>query len=356
MNNHSFEYVILGGGVAGLCAAKRLLELGIQPLVIEGGNYPSHKVCGEFISPSSLSILSKWDIHPLPIHEIQWSTPSHTLKIPLRKPAGSLSHISLDPELADQIRKQSALLWTEKKVTKITPACSEGFWHHLELSCGKNIRAKHLLIATGRLPNVLGKNHSPKYMGIKSHFSGLNLKSVLTMFSFPGAYLGIVPVENEKYNLACLAKIGWVEKFPSLKDFMSNLLRLHPSLTEIMSEGSMLFENWMEAKIPEFGNRSTPHWHQTYWIGDAAQTIPPASGNGLSLAIASGYFAAEFAARNQPMQFKEFWRKRCAQPMFFGKGLHHLFLNSTWSSLAMGLNSFLPSLSTKIFEWSRNRD
>jgi flavin-dependent dehydrogenase len=50
------DYVILGGGVAGLCAARRLIELGIQPLVIEAGSYPSHKVCGEFISSSGVAL------------------------------------------------------------------------------------------------------------------------------------------------------------------------------------------------------------------------------------------------------------------------------------------------------------
>lgn len=105
-----YEYVILGGGLAGLCAAKRLLELGARPLVIEAGGYPSHKVCGEFLSPSSLPILKKWNIHPIPINQASLHTCSRSLKLTFSNPAGSLSHLTLDPQLAEQISQQGALL------------------------------------------------------------------------------------------------------------------------------------------------------------------------------------------------------------------------------------------------------
>jgi flavin-dependent dehydrogenase len=38
------DYVIVGGGIAGLCAANQLCDQGITPLVIESGDYPSHKI------------------------------------------------------------------------------------------------------------------------------------------------------------------------------------------------------------------------------------------------------------------------------------------------------------------------
>jgi menaquinone-9 beta-reductase len=348
------DYVILGGGVAGLCAARRLIELGIQPLVIEAGSYPSHKVCGEFISSSGVAILKKWDIHPLPIHQARWHSSSQTLNFTFPIPAGSLSHITLDPQLADQILNQGGKLLTKTRVQDLSPSFSLKESHTLQLSSGETIFAKHLLIAAGRLPHFSGPSPRKRYMGFKAHFTGLELQSTLHMFSFPGAYLGIAPIENGNANLACLAKMENVEKAFSHQHYMQNLLDAHPLLSRLLASGHNLFEEWMEAYVPEFGLRSPPDWPRTYWIGDATHTIPPASGNGLSLALASGYLAAEFAVRDDFVGFKKAWHQRSSSQILFGKGMHRLFLNPFLGNTAMQLGRWFPSLAQKLFLLTRD--
>jgi flavin-dependent dehydrogenase len=351
---NTFDYVILGGGIAGLCAAKRLLELGIQPLVIEAGSYPAHKVCGEFLSPSSLNILRKWGLQPIPIYQAQFHTASRHLQMNFQSPAGSLSHLTLDSELAAQLTRQGATLLTQTKVIDLIHAQPGGF-HYLSLSSGEKIKAKHLLIATGRLPHSHSpsQSFSPRYKGFKAHFSGVELNSTLYMFSYSGAYLGLTPVENGHANLACLAKIEQVQPFSSSQHFMQHLISSHPLLSQLLAPGQNLFEDWMETNVPEFGLRSTPQWSRTYWIGDAAGTIPPASGNGLSLAITSGYLAAEFAKREDPIGFQQAWRNCCSSPIRWGKGLHRLFLNPSLGSQAIRLSRWFPFLAQQAFDLTR---
>ena len=352
---NKFDYVILGGGIAGLCAAKRLLELGIQPLVIEAGNYPSHKVCGEFLSPSSLPILKRWNIHPIPIFEAQLHTSSQNFHFIFPRSAGSLSHWTLDTQLADQVSLEGATLLTQTKVLSLSPPTAKGDNHHLVLSSGENIEAKHLLIASGRLPGSSLQSFTPRYIGFKAHFSGIELRSTLHMFSFKGAYLGIAPIENERANLACLANIERVKQ-ASPAQFMKSLIADHPFLHQLLASSHQLFDQWMEVFVPKFGLRFTPDWIQTYWIGDAAGTIPPASGNGLSLAITSGYLAAEFAARKDEFGFKRAWKKRCTSQIAFAKVLHRLFLNPTLANRALNLNHWLPCIAPWIFNATRDRE
>lgn len=354
MKTTSFEYVILGGGIAGLCAAKRLLELGVQPLVIEAGNYPSHKVCGEFISPSGVAILKKWDIHPVSINQMRLHTLSSTLNFSFPTPTGALSHYTLDTQLAGQIVQQGAILLTHTKVLELIPPSKKEEFHILRLSTEKIISAKHLLVATGRLPGIY--HHSPQlsYKGFKAHFGGIELHSTLEMFSFPGAYLGIAPIENGWANLACLAKIEKVQEAPSSQVFMQRLIETHPFLNQLLASSCNLFDSWMEATVPAFGLRSTPNWPRTYWIGDAASTIPPASGNGLSLALASGYLAAEFAIRNDAIGFKHVWRQRCVSQIRFGKGLHYLFLHPQLGNVAFRLTHRFPFLKEMAFSLTRD--
>ncbi len=353
MITKEYEYVILGGGVAGLCAARRLLELDLQPLVIEAGSYPCHKVCGEFISPSGVELLKKWKIDSIPIYHIHLHTASDTLNFTFPNSAGSLSHYTLDTQLADQIIQQGGSLFTNTKVLHLSPALKDGEFHTLQLSSGDIILAKQLLIAAGRLPGFY-QNSKPLYKGFKSHFTGVDLHSTLEMFSFPNAYLGIVPIENGRCNLACLAKIKKSQQLIHPKVFIQDLVEKHSRLKQLLASSQNVFSDWMEAYVPEFGLRSPPEWPRTYWIGDASGTIPPASGNGLSLALASGYLAAEFALKNDAKGFKRAWKQRCASQILYGKGLHYLFLHPFLGSQAIKLSREFPFLAQKFFSLTRD--
>ncbi len=348
------DYAILGGGFAGLCAAMRLLELGARPLIIEAGNYPCHKICGEFFSPSSLSALRGWGIHPLPIHQVYLHTFSDTFNFIFPSPAGSLSHLTFDLHLAKQVSERGATLLTQTKVQELQPASSIQKCHLIHLSSGEQVQAKHLLIAIGRLPLSSVVPPQMRYMGFKAHFAGLNLNSTLQMFCFQNAYLGLSPVEEGRVNLACLAKLEAVRKAESSQHFMQGLIESHPLLKKLLYSSENLFEGWMEALVPEFGLKITPDWPRTYCIGDAASTIPPACGNGLSLALASGYLAAEFAMRDDALGFKYAWHQRCKRQIFFGKFLHYFFLNPRIGQFAFRLGRFYPFLANQAFTLTRD--
>jgi 2-polyprenyl-6-methoxyphenol hydroxylase-like FAD-dependent oxidoreductase len=48
---------IIGGGLAGLTLGIALRKKEIPATVFEAGNYPRHRVCGEFVSGRGLEIL-----------------------------------------------------------------------------------------------------------------------------------------------------------------------------------------------------------------------------------------------------------------------------------------------------------
>lgn len=346
------KYAILGGGIAGLCAAIRLAELGEEPLLLEGGSYPAHKVCGEFLSPECLPFLDNWNLHPVPINQIVLRSKKSTTSFPFPSRAGGISHLLLDPSLADYAAKCGANIKTKTHVKSLHPKKNTGETHRIDFSSGESIEASHLLIATGRLSQNSSQTPSMSYMGFKAHFDHLPLEAnTIEMFSLPGAYLGVSPVEDHKYNVACLADMKQLKGCDPLQ-FLKNAISQHPQLHALISKGNQLFE-WMAAPTPSFGIKTTPAWPDVYFIGDAAVTIPPACGNGLSLAILGGRLAAEYAVRQQADEFKTMWAKRCSSQVFWAKILHRLMLNPSASAPMVKIAEYFPFVAKKIFDLTR---
>lgn len=347
------EFVILGGGLAGLSAAIRLAELGASPLLIEAGNYPSHKVCGEFLSPGSLFLLQQWGIHPTLIHQTHLHTPARSHIFHFPSPAGSLSHWQLDPALADLAIRKGAELLTSAKVLHLNPSTSSHGWHELTLLSGEKILARHLLVAAGRLPQFTSLPAAPRYIGIKAHFKGIDLKERLEMFSFPKAYIGLAPIEHNRCNIACLADAHSFQQANSAETFIDSLCQQHPLLKFYLSQGENLFTNWMQAMLPEFGIKQTPAWPNTYFIGDSAGTIPPASGNGLTMALIGGHMAADYAFKGQFQEFKKKWKRKFHSQILVGKLLHKLMFNPGYGKIFLKVNDFFPALSSLIYSLTR---
>ncbi|HRD56140.1 MAG TPA: NAD(P)/FAD-dependent oxidoreductase, partial [Parachlamydiaceae bacterium] len=301
------KFVIIGGGVAGLSAAIRLAELGQKPLIIESGNYPAHKICGEFLSPECMKQLNCWDIHPVFIKKTTLHTANHHLIFPFLVNAGSLSHLTLDPALVKYALSLGCQFKTDSQVHLFEQKKDSKSPHLIHLSNSETIEAENVILAAGKF-HTYSAAPIKCYMGFKSHFDNSDLKiDHLEMFSFPNAYLGVSPVEDNKANVACIAKISHMENI-NPQTFIQNLIAKNPYLNALLPVKNNLFKEWMTASIPDFGFKQTPDWQDCYFIGDAAMTIPPASGNGLSLAIFGGCLAAEHAVEQKYLEFKKIWK------------------------------------------------
>lgn len=352
--DHHHEYIIIGGGVAGLCAAIELCRLGIKPVVIEAGDYPAHKVCGEFISPESLSWLNRLEIHPIPIDDVQFYIEEKAINFHFPTHAGSLSHWILDPSLAERAKSLGAKIVTQTRVETFRPKADPSDLHVLELSTGEKLSASSIIVAAGRLGSMNMAPLECKYVGIKSHFGGIDLRNSLKMFGFEGAYLGLNSIEDGKANLACLASMKRFQKAGSVDQLMADLIAENAHLNGLLSSGTRLFDPWMSASIPYFGFKKNPCWNDSYFIGDAAFSIPPACGEGLSLAIASGMMAAQYAAVKDCDGFKKALHFWCKQPLRVAKILNYLLMRPRLAKMTLQGCRFCPSFTHWLFKASRH--
>jgi flavin-dependent dehydrogenase len=343
--------VIIGGGIAGLAAAIRLTELGIEPLIIEAGSYPSHKVCGEFFSPQALPFLQQWGIEPVLVPHLHLHTPTQTLSWTLPEPAGSVSHFTSNPLLVKKAQQNGAVVYTETRVQNLDTTATG---HRITLSNGQTITASQLIIAVGRLPQ-LEQMSPPKllYTGLKAHFTGIQQENCLELFTFKGGYLGMAPIEADKCNIACLMTERHTKMPLDVENLLERIFRAHPILQERMSRGSLAMPAWMKVRAPSFGIKRVPAWPNTYFIGDAAATIPPATGNGLTMALIGGILAADYLVHNDAIGFRREWQRLCRRPIFFGKMLHQMFLHPYLSNPCIQLAKHFPLFIDHIFNCTR---
>ncbi len=267
---------IIGGGLAGLTLGIALRQREIPVIVIEAGNYPRHRVCGEFISGHGLEVLDALGLKQAFLNAgaiearsagfflENFSSPVH----PLSPSALCLSRFAMDKLLADEFQKIGGELHVAKR------------WN------GESVDG--LVRASGR--QLKPMENGWRWFGLKAHAKNVSLVTDLEMHLFKNSYIGLCKLAGGDVNICGLFRRNGRENL-SKNGF--DLLRGEP--------GSLLRERLSAAQFDEdsfcsvAGLSLTPRRASAQpeiCIGDALTMIPPASGNGMSLAFESAQLAA----------------------------------------------------------------
>src|SRR5450432_1018430 len=104
---------MVGGGLAGLTLGIGLRQRDVPVIIYEAGNYPRHRVCGEFISGRGQAALERLKLRELleragGVHAQTaafFSETKSTAPLSLPTPAICLSRFTLDAALAKRFRE-----------------------------------------------------------------------------------------------------------------------------------------------------------------------------------------------------------------------------------------------------------
>ncbi len=311
------EITIAGGGLAGLSLATALLLDEVPVRVLEAGNYPRHRVCGEFISGVSRETLTALGIadsfEDARAHQsLAWHERGRLLhRDRFKEPALGISRYLLDERLWQRVK---ALGGSVDTGSRALPEPCEG-----------------LVWTAGRRPR------NGPWIGLKAHVKQVPMTADLEMHAGTNGYAGLAGVEDGWVNVCGLFRVD-----RSIRGSGSQLLPAYldaggnGALAEILRACEWRENSFSAMAGFELGRQ--PAVPGLLALGDAESMIPPFTGNGMSMAFQaaecsvgplSGWSRGELAWPDAVRQVRAAVRRRFRRRLATAAALHPVLLGSS---------------------------
>jgi 2-polyprenyl-6-methoxyphenol hydroxylase-like FAD-dependent oxidoreductase len=263
---------IVGGGLAGLTLGIGLRQREVPVTIVEAGNYPRHRVCGEFISGRGQQSLARLGLETdligagaIPARTAAFFTASRAAaprELPVR--ALCLSRFILDQILAQKFQKLGGNLIVGRR------------WRETEFTEG-------MVRASGR--RVQSEPAGIRWFGLKIHARNVSLSADLEMHFSSSGYVGLCKIAGDQVNVCGLFRRNHGLPMPAdsqemLRGQPGTLLNLrlaHADFNEaaFCATAGLCLRAGKAIAYPEI------------CVGDAITMIPPVTGNGMSMAFES---------------------------------------------------------------------
>jgi flavin-dependent dehydrogenase len=368
LNKNKTQVIVVGGGLAGLISSIFLQRSGINTLLIEKKEYPFHRVCGEYISNEVKPFLKRMDLFP------EHLKPSELTRFNLSDIKGNLAEVDLplggfgvsryqfDEFLYQKAQDAGVEVKTKTEVIDIAFAENE---FTVSLKGGEALISEFVINAYGKR-SKLDKSFDRKFIKKKSPFLGVKYhakidfpKDVIGLYNFKGGYCGISHVEDDKVNICYLSRRENLKKHGDIAKMEKAVLHKNPILKEILVNAEMLLEKPEVINEISFEQKASVENHMLM-AGDTAGLITPLCGNGMAMAIHSGYLASKsiidfYEGRSKSRaevenHYQEVWTKNFSKRLWVGRKTQDLFGNQFRAGLSLKFIRSFPALAKKLIK------
>ena len=353
-----FDCIIIGGGLAGLSLAILMAKENRSILLIEKGDYPRHKVCGEYISLESWGFVERLGIPlsemNLPIIDKLKISAENGLLLESDLDLGGfgISRFVLEELLYKKAIELGATVLTK---TKYTNHKKEANGFMVETSAGV-FRAEILCGSFGKYaPKNFYKKNEEKHnwVGVKYHINFDHPVDEIVLHNFEGGYCGMSKIEDNK---SCLCYIVQQEKLVESNSDISKMekevLRKNPFLNKIFGEARFLFDKPQVISNVTFDVKKPIH-DGVFYLGDSAGTIAPLSGNGMSNAFRSAYllnkslssyFDDKMTIDKTLVNYSYDWHRAFASRIKRGRLMQHFFCKKNLNAASIRILKYAKPL------------
>jgi flavin-dependent dehydrogenase len=326
MSNKAMKYdaLIIGGGPAGATAALLLARSGWSVALVEKGTYPRRKVCGEFISATSLPLLHDIGVsqffisHAGPeVRRVGLFVEDEVLTAEMPeahnafgKWGRALGREHLDLALADLAVANGARVWQDTSAGVLRRS-NDGFVCDIIKSRNPDrLESRLVIIANGSWERTFipqrPRAHKPAdLLAFKAHFTGCDLATdLMPLLVFRGGYGGLVNSDGGRVTLSCCirrdALLRCRREFRTSTAGEAVLRYLERSSQGLLQLAKRAQRQgaWLSSGPIWPGIRSC-YAEGMFFAGNAAGEAHPIIAEGISMAMQSGWLLAKQLVRAQ---------------------------------------------------------
>jgi len=371
-----FECAIIGGGLAGLCLAIQLADKGISVVVFEKSKYPFHKVCGEYISMESWPFLESLG---LPLRDLALpkidslgisSDRGFMLNHHLGMGGFGISRYSLDHHLFEIASRKGVRVMQECRVTDVHGHAAEGFQlrtsagdFHAGIVCGSY--GKYTPQFIGIPESSASHADNQNYIGVKYHIQTDFPSNRIELHNFSDGYCGISTVDRGWHCLCYLTTArNLMQNGKDVKQMEEAVLFQNPFLKSYFKNSRFINAQPLIISNVQFHQKQTDS-NGIFLLGDAAGSITPLCGNGMSMGMRASkllaqqlipFFNGKQTHEQVTQSYRRAWNHAFGTRIKAGYHLQKLFGKSRTTDFALRLLDQSPWLTSKLVSLTHGQE
>jgi len=179
------------------------------------------------------------------------------------------------------------------------------------------------------------------------------------LHNFEGGYCGMSKIEDGKSCLCYLVQQAQLAKHNNdIKSLEEKVLRRNPNLNQIFSTAQFHYDKPLVISNVTFSVKE-PIWQDVFYLGDAAGTIAPLSGNGMSNALRSAYllhkhltfyYNGENNKAKSMLNYRNDWLTHFGSRIRFGRFVQQFFCKKNLNEASIRILKQLPFIQKLIIK------
>jgi len=303
------DVVVIGAGPAGTAAAIELSNSGLSTLLIDKSDFPRDKCCGDGLTASALRQLELLEFEPSTTPSWNWidsakirSTSSRvvTLGFPNngRHYAAVARRFDFDDALLRHAVSRGAEFLPRTTMTSVLAISRSQI--EVSLSNGESVRAKRIIAADGVYSSTrktvgLTRNEGVgDWHAFRQYFPRTNdMKDREIYVSFESdlipAYFWNFPLADGSSNIGFGIHTGSINRLGGMAEMWRDIQTRNHLATFFQTESDERLKAW---PIPANVRRQSLTHGPIFFVGDAASSSDPLTGEGIGQALETGRLAA----------------------------------------------------------------
>jgi flavin-dependent dehydrogenase len=371
--NTLHDALIIGGGPAGATAARLLSRAGWSVAMVEKTSFPRRKVCGEFISATSLPLLSDRGIEDVfskragpRVQRVGLFAGKTVLTsaMPFAARTGwgrALGRDHLDSILLDAAAAAGADLWQPWKAVGLAHTDRGYRCRIAKEGDEEELAARIVIMAKGsweksRLDDVTYRTPARfDLLAFKAHFRDSRLPDdLMPLIVFPGGYGGMVHSDDGRVSLSCCIRRDVLERCRAsgekASDAVLRHILKHCEGVRAALDGAETDGAWLSAGPIRPGIR-TSSVDGLFFVGNIAGEAHPIVAEGISMAMQSAWLLCRHLIENEDAfsqeslrevgrAYRQDWRAAFATRIHAAAAFAHLAMRKQAAAAAPLLKLF----------------